>query len=1155
VTALAKEDTIGYTGTSLRCRSRFGDAEESSLRLSPRLPGAAPAAALLGLLLYPGLLPDPANAQILYGGLVGDVTDASSSAIPNARVTILHVATGTSRQSVTNEAGTFRFPTIPPGTYTITVEAPGFRTFSQTGVEVTVNSLARADAHLDVGEVNEKVTVETTAVALQTDRAEVRHEMDKKTLENLPVPIGRNYQMLLGTLPGFTPPQNAHSVPANPTRSVRYSVNGTSDMNNNVRIDGTTSYNPNLPHMTGINPTLEAIEVVNVVTNSFDAEQGLAGGAAVNLQIKSGTNELHGSASLHHFNQALSAYPYFSNRGAGKPKYIYNQAGGTIGGPIKRNRAFFFLSYERTAERQNAQAFLDVPTAAMRNGDLALSPTAIFDPLTGTAFNSASPNAYATDRTAFPGNQIPRSRFSGPSRKILDLPDWPLPNAPGQGTLGINLNYLAAINYLYDRDQIDSKVNFNLTNRWTAFLRLSFLDYATDNPAPFGQLAGPAVHPTDTRPGRGFGTTYSGTISTTFAASPNLLFDGYYGAMLLDTNALFPDMEKNVGRDVLGIPGTNGTTSFAGGLGRMPLDGFSLLGNDNNSPFFGRDYQYQYVGNGNWTKGSHDIRFGADFYQLHLNQGVANAAGAVGGPAGGFLFRNATTTRRGGPAANDYNTIGSFLLGLPREAGRNVLSVPEYQVRSTFYSMYARDRWQASRRLTISYGLRWEYYPFPTRPDRGLERYDFNANESILCGLGSTPDNCGLPQSKRLFSPRLGVAWRATDSLVARTGYGITIDPFSLGRDLRANYPVQYVQNLAFDSTWSFSTTLDRGLPPSPVVPEQERLSLPLTAAFITADGNFRRGYVQSWNFTLEKQIGNWVGSAGYVATRSIRQTAFLNANWADLGTGNAGQQLTRKFGRTAATTFIGHLPTVKYDSLQMRVQRGFRDGYQIQFSYTWAHSLGYTAENSTSGPRVGHPSYWGLNYGSLPQDRRHNAVISAVVELPFGRGKQWATNGMASALLGGWQINSLARLSTGTPITPTAPGTALNAPGSGQFADCRGPVAKIGQRTNWWDRANLADPNAVSPNVARFGTCGTGVLSGPGLVNGDLGVFRKFQISERINMQLRGEAFNVSNTPHFGNPNADVASSNFGLIGSVQNTGREGNDQRFFRIGVRIGF
>jgi hypothetical protein len=458
-------------------------------------------------------------------------------------------------------------------------------------------------------------------------------------------------------------------------------------------------------------------------------------------------------------------------------------------------------------------------------------------------------------------------------------------------------------------------------------------------------------------------------------------------------------------------------------------------------------------------------------------------------------------------------------------------------------------------RLTLSYGLRWEFYPFPTRTYRGLERYDFNTNEAILCGLGSTPENCGLPQSKKLFAPRVGIAWRATDSLVVRAGYGITYDPFSLARDLRANYPIQFAQNLAYDTNWSYSTTLDQGLPATEIVPEQERLPLPLTAAFITADENFNRGYVQSWNLTLEKQLGQWVASAGYVATRSVRQTSFLHANWSDLDTGNPGRVLFQRFGRVANTQYIGHMGTAKYDSMQARLKRNFTGGYQVQFSYTWGHSLGYTAENSTAGPRVHHPGYWGKNYGSTPLDLRHNAVVSGVFELPFGKGKRWAQSGVGAAILGGWQINALARMSTGTPVTAVAPATTLNAINSGQFADCLGPVDVIGERTQWWDRSNLANPNAVDPNVARFGTCGTGTLRGPGLINMDMGVFRKFNVNERISVQLRGEAFNISNTPHFGNPNADVASGNFGLIGGVQNTGREGNDQRFFRVGIRVGF
>jgi hypothetical protein len=226
-----------------------------------------------------------------------------------------------------------------------------------------------------------------------------------------------------------------------------------------------------------------------------------------------------------------------------------------------------------------------------------------------------------------------------------------------------------------------------------------------------------------------------------------------------------------------------------------------------------------------------------------------------------------------------------------------------------------------------------------------------------------------------------------------------------------------------------------------------------------------------------------------------------------------------------------------------------------MNFSYTYSHSLGFANEASDSAPRVNNPNYWYKNYGDTALDIRHNFTASFAMELPFGKGKRWVTSGVPAHILGGWQINSLAALRTGPPVTPTAPATVLNAPGSGNFADCNGPVAVIGDRTQWWDRRNLSDPNATDPNNARFGTCGSNVLRGPGLVNVDAAVFRRFSITERIDLQFRAEAFNVSNTPHFANPNSDIAASGFGISNGTQNTGREGIDHRFFRFGLRLGF
>lgn len=1086
-------------------------------------------------------LPASVFAQILYGGLVGNVTDKTEAAIAGAAVTVTNEQTGASRSGETSEAGIYQFPTLAPGSYTLNIRANGFRTYSRTGIAITANITARVNVTLEVGEVTQQITVEAGAVALQTEGAEVRREVDRVVLQNTPIPLGRNYQMLLGTLPGFSPPRNAHSFPANPSRALRYSVNGTSDQVNNVRIDGASTYNPNLVHMTAINPTLESIEVVDVVTGSFDAEQGLAGGAAVNLQIKSGSNALHGSAFWYHNNQHLAAYPYFSDRNEPKPKFISNQPGATLGGPIQKNRIFYFVSYERTNENSNAQRFLDVPTAAMRRGDLSGSPTLIYDPLTGAPFDPARPTAYAADRTAFPNNQIPEARFSAPVRRILQMPDWSLPNFPGIGPLAINRNHLASVPYWFKRDQFDSKVNYNLSSKWTAFHRLSYLRFNQNNPSAFGMLGGPNVHPTNDRPGFGFGPTYSATVSTTYVARPALVFDGYFGFTLQGLEAGPDGLDQNIARDILGIPGTNGADTFSGGMARILIDGFTQLGYPQTSPNDFEDYQFQYAANGNWTRGGHNIRFGFDILRFALNQAVANPPGGFGGPAGGFMIRADTTTQRGGPAANDYNAMGTFLLGLAREAGRNILPFGRLQTRTNNYSLYVRDRWQFSPRLTFSYGLRWEYYPLPVRPDRGLERYDFNTNEMLVCGLGAVPRDCGNPQSKRMFAPRVGIAWRASDTFVVRTGYGLTYDPFNVGRELRGNYPTQFAQNLLFPDNRAWSTTLDQGLPPIPAPAGGERIPMPLIATLLNADENFRRGYIQSWNFTLEKQLGEWIASAGYVATRSIRQNAFLDANYALPGTGTQGRLLVQRFGRNATTQFLGHIGVAKYDSLQTRLQRRFR-GYQVNVAYTWSHSRGYLDETSTSSPRVAIPAFWQRNYGPTPSDIRHNLAATGVVELP-------------TRFLRGWQLNTVASLHTGVPVTPVANATVLNAPGSGNFADCLGPVRKIGSPNLWWDPSALADPNQVDPRTPRFGTCGSGVLRGPGLINFDLGIFRKFRLTEKVDLQFRAEAFNLSNTPHFANPNANVSGSGFGVVGGVQNTGREGIDQRFFRFGLRLGW
>src|SRR5256884_5161177 len=347
---------------SFRCVSRFG---------RPFFCGPVLAIWTIGLAMaLTGA--HPASAQVLYGSIVGNVVDQNGAVIPGAAVLATNQGTGVAANTTTDGVGEYNFVTLQAGTYTIKVAAAGFKTFERRDLVVEANNIMRTDVKLEVGSMEQSVTVTGEAPVLQTDRAETRANVSSVELQNLPVPLGRNYQQLFRTLPGFAPPFNSHSIPTNPSRSLEFHVNGTSDDQNNTRIDGVSSTTVQLPHIVSYVPALESIQEVNVVTSSFDAEQGLAGGAAINVQIKSGTNEVHGSAFEYHSNQHLKAWPESVPPGQlEKPNLIYNQFGGTIGGPIQKEKLFSIVCYEGGHDSPNISRKVTVPTDAMKAGDFS----------------------------------------------------------------------------------------------------------------------------------------------------------------------------------------------------------------------------------------------------------------------------------------------------------------------------------------------------------------------------------------------------------------------------------------------------------------------------------------------------------------------------------------------------------------------------------------------------------------------------------------------------------------------------------------------------------------------------------------------------------------------------------------------------------------
>jgi hypothetical protein len=1093
-----------------------------------------------------------ANAQVLYGSLVGNVTDDTGAAVPGATVIITQAQTQVKREMVSDENGAYRFQTIQPGTYRVAVAMPGFGSFNRD-VEVTPNNVTRVDVPLKVGQLTEAVTVEASTPILQTDRAEVRSQLSSRELQELPVPVGRNYQNLFKVLPGFTPPENAHSVPSNPSRALVFNVNGASRQSNNTRIDGVSTTNIWLPHVVAYVPALESIETVNVVSNSFDAEQGLAGGAAISVQIKSGTNQFRGSAFEYHTNEALRANNYFAPPGTSKGKWRYHQYGATLGGPVKRNKLFFFASYEGTRDLQNLSRTESVPTEALRRGDLSASANPIYDPMTG--------NANGTGRTAFPGNIIPADRIHPTVASLIQ--HLPLPNLRNaDGSIREQNNYFVQAPFVFNRWTLDTKVNYNATAKLSFFGRYSVLDFNQNSATVFGEfLQGRSIG--DSNAGIGWGKTHNLSGGATYSFTSNLVLDAHLGFVQMNANVEHTDIDLMQGRDLLGLPGTNGPNRYEGGMPRFAPSGYSVLGVESAvMPYYRSDDQVQNVVNLNWAKGRHNIRLGTDLYYQAMNH--IQPEGGLGA-RGGFTFGGGPTQLNGGPSGNNFNGWGSFLLGLPTAVGRLKEVDAPYTTRNWQYSMYIRDQWQPTSKLTISLGTRWEYFPLPTRADRGIERYNPLTNMVEVGGVGSVPKDLGVEMSKTLFAPRVGMAYRITPKTVVRAGFGITNDPYSLARPHRTNHPVALELLIEAPNSFGWARPLSAGIPEIPD-PDLGDGIIPVPSAVLARalPDKFERGHIKSWNAAFQRElVWGFVAEAAYVATRQVDQLGFRELNWSPVGGGQSGRQLFQQFGRTASTLITTAIGDSKYDSLQTRLDRRFANGVQFGINYTYSRNLGIAgAPNSDGTARIQIPEYYHLNYGRSDIDRPHALNITSIVQLPFGPEGRWLNNGgVLSAIVGGWQTNNIISYFSGSPFSVTSSGTSLNAPASDQRADLvvDNPriLGGIGTGNAYFD------PEAFRPvTEARFGTAPWNVLRGPGFWSWDFGLFREVTLPGQKTLQIRFEGFNMLNTPRFNNPGANASNLQRNPDGSIRNlngfaeiTGTATGSERQMRLGLRLGF
>ena len=1130
-------------------------------------------AVLLGTILLSFSAP-PVMGQAVNATLLGTVTDSSGGAVANVKVTLTETNTGIRHTSQTNESGNYIFPDLPPGTYTVTAEQPGFKRASRAGIDLIVNTTERVDLVLEPGNISETVTVEAETPILQTERADTGRKLETVLTENIPLGTNRNYQNLLNLVPGTTRATFQHSQFFNASSSLQTEVNGQLREGNNYQIEGIDD-NERTGLLQILVPPLEAIQTVDVSTSNYDAELGRASGAVVNVILKSGTNSYHGAAYEFARNNYFNARNYFD---PSVGHQAYNYFGGNVGGPIKKNKLFFFGDYLKVYDHQANTNRVTIPTMAFRSGDLSsvkttvkvcqppAAPTAcnIYNPFSGNPNGTGRQQFVATSAPGLatvPGpngtvvdafnpvctnaagcpNVIPSALIDPISTKLMNL--LPPPNQPGASS-----NYFALLGFHKDTDFVDAKVDANVTDKDRLSARFSYQRPSVLQAPIFGIAGGPAQGNFE---GTGLQNTYSTGINYNRFFSSTLVAEFRVGAGWYHNEAHNTDYGTSTSNS-LGIPGVNLDKTITSGIVGVTINGgFSnpLIGFSASLPWVRSETNIDFANT--WTKilGNHTVKFGADLRRIR----DALLQEQTFSPRGLYTFNDGQTalnTGSGSTVTSFGNNFASFLLDVPGQAGRDLATIfPNYRAWQLF--TFVQDKWVATPKLSVDLGVRWEFYP-PAKPvsPGGFSNYNPNNNTLVVSGIGGNPDDLGIATHYKYFAPRIGLAYRLRESTVVRAGFGISYTPFP-DNSYAYNFPVR-ANNVFNPAVATYgpavlasgqTATFENGFPASilPVVPSNGIITNPaVNQQYFVVNPNFKNPYVESWNLAIQHSFpGRFVVEAAYVGNHSVDTVVNYNLNAATVaGLGNAGLPEFPTFGRTASTQLLFAGYSSSYHALQVKVDRKFLNGLAATTAYTFGKGMGFQQGDDGGLTFYINPR---RSYARNDFDRTQTFVQSVVYDLPFGKGKRLVPSGVGAVVLGGWRVSGFVTWMTGLPLFFTAPSGNLLAPNSpNNTPNLVAPVQilhGIGPGNPWFSTASFAAPTATGA----FGNVGRNYLSGPNFFDLDASLAKSIRMTERVGLELRLEAFGATNTPQFffasnggSASGTTVGSSSFGTITSA---------------------
>lgn len=1055
-----------------------------------------------------------ASAAAQTATVQGVVSDSSQAAMAEVKVTATNLETGFTREALTNGQGFYAMPSLPVGRYKVEAARTGFASAQVPDIKLDTNQVARVDFALKVGTVAERVEVSAAAALLDSETSTVGQVIDNKRIVEMPL-NGRNYLQLAALTAGVAPSAGGRTADEGgfvASGQHGYQVNITIDGLNNSSV---ASGGPLGFEAQAVKPSIDAVGEFKVVTNNLSAEYGDRMGGQIIVNLKSGTNQFHGSAFEFLRNSSFDGTNFFANRnGAKKPPFRQNQFGATAGGALIRNRTFLFGAYEGTRIRLGKSFVSTVPTARIREGDFGELRN-IYDPATTTGAGAAM------QRQPFPNRIIPKNRWDPLVPKLLTL-------YPAATTAVIANNYFFSPSESNDQNTYDIKGDHNISDTSRLSVRYSRRDKDRFEPGPL-PLPGDG----------GLGTTTDvtahsvvGTWSKTFGSS--FTNDLRIGNTRMPTKFDIP-FDKPLFEEfgIKGVPKTNLTSSTDHGLTRFSPAGYAEIGSRSFWPNINKLNLWQFSDTAFKQAGKHALRFGGEYKKETVFRNAARLS------RGNMVFgREFTADPQNRAATGDG--FAEFLLGWA--SGGTVGNENGEFIHFPSLALFVQDDWKLTPNLTLNLGVRYDIFYTPYFPDGGVSNFVLDRS---LAGAAarlqqvrpSGKRDCGCENDLNNFAPRIGLAWRATSKTVVRSGFGVIY-----GRPDQNDSQFARFSNQPPDFVEVGLGTLDRINPRYFLKDGFPAVQLPATSVPgpNLVGVNARRAqmpmqYSQQWFFDLQRELPwNVLATAGYNGNGTRKMQGGLDYNLPfGPGVQTIAQRRTLPF--YTGISVVESFGNLSYNALAFKLEKRFSQGLSFLSSYTWSKTIDNVTEslNNTGGQGALNPWDRSLDKARSVSDIRHNYAASASYEIPLGRGKAWMGNAPRALdlILGGWQLGGILSLRTGLPFTVLTPGGLTTAGGADRRVRNGNGALPAGQRAveRWFDISAFS----VQPQYT-FGTSGRNILDGPGLRNFDLSLAKRFTITERVAAQFRFESFNFTNTPAFGFPAATINAARAGEISAA---------------------